>query len=119
MKDNIFLKILWAILTFFLAIIVICLILAFFFFLGCPYEFVKCYLNRNEKDDDDDDDNYNYDNKKEEEKLPLIWTDYLIIFCLIVLGIFMQPLYLMFYLLMAMMQVFRQFGCWVFWAYSI
>ena len=99
-----------------MAIIVILLILAFFFFLGCPFEFVKCYLNRNEKDDDDDEDEI--DRKEEVEKLPLIWSDYLIIFFLIVLGVFMQPLYLMFYLLMAMMQVFRQFGCWVFWAYS-
>ena len=100
--------------------------MAFFFFLGCPYEFVKCYLNRNEKDDDDDDYEYDYENNKksdrdkenEDEDESLKWYDYIAIFFLIVLGVFLQPLYLLFYILMAMMELYRQCGCWVFFAYS-
>ena len=128
-KNNIFMKILWGILVFFFAVFMILLIIAFFFFLGCPYEFVKCYFNRNEKsDDDDDDDDYLSDyenNKKKDEALdddgvekPLNWKDYIIIFFLILLGICLQPLYLLFYIMMAMMELYRQCGCWVFFAYS-
>ena len=96
------------------------LIIAFFFFLGCPYEFVKCYLARNDKsDDDDDDDSYEAkDDDGDNEREPLVWYNYIIIFFLIVLGVFMQPLYLMFYILMGMMELYRQCGCWVFFAYS-
>lgn len=93
-------------------------IIAFFFFLGCPFEFVRCYLNRNDKNDDDDDFNYDFNKREEEENKPLIWSDYLIIFLLIILGIFLQPLYLLFYLLMAMMEAYKSCGCFMFWAYS-
>lgn len=120
MKENIFLRILWGILTFFAAVLLIILIIAFFFFLGCPYEFVKCYINRNEKDEEDED--YDIDlenqNKKEEENKELTCIDYIAIFFLIILGIFLQPLYLLFYILMAMMEVYRQCGCWIFWVYN-
>lgn len=116
-------RILWGILVFFLAIIIFALIIAFFFFLGCPYEFVKCYLNRNEKSIDDDDEDYdieennNNKNIENEEDKPLRPIDYLIIFILIMLGICLQPVYLMFYILMAVMELYRQCGCWIFWAY--
>jgi hypothetical protein len=117
--ESIFSRILWAILTFFAALIIIILIIIFFIFFGCPYEIVKCYLNRNDLDEDDDDYDLEYNNrKKEEEDKPLDWKDYLIITFLVILGIFLQPLYLMFYLLMAFMEVYRQCGCWVFWAYG-
>ena len=94
--------------------------------MGCPYEFVKYYLNRNDKDNDDDDDmsisDYeNQKNKNEEdddEDKPLNWKDYIIIFFLIVLGVFLQPLYLLFYILMALVEFYRQCGCMVFWAYN-
>lgn len=127
-RDNCCLRILYGILVFFLAVFFILFILAFFFFLGCPYEFVKCYLNRNEKKDDDSDDSINLsnnevenkENKKDEEEgeKSLNWKDYIIIFLLIVVGIFLQPLYLLFYILMAMMELYRQCGCWIFFAYS-
>jgi hypothetical protein len=120
LRENIFLRILWGIFTFFAAILFVILIIAFFVFLGCPYELVKCYLHRNEKDEDDDDFDFEYQNTKKrvEEDKPLDWKDYLIIIFLITLGIFLQPLYLMFYILMACMEFYRQCGCWVFWAYS-
>ena len=120
-RDNIFLRILWGILVFFLAVFTIILIIAFFFFLGCPYEFVKCYLGRNDKDDDDsfsDDENQKITkNEEDDENKTLNWKDYMIIFFIIILGIFLQPLYLMFYVLMATVEFYRQCGCWVFWAY--
>lgn len=33
-------------------------------------------------------------------------------------GFMIQPLYLMFYILYGMMECYRRFGCWIFWAGS-
>jgi hypothetical protein len=34
-----------------------------------------------------------------------------------IIGVFCQPIYLMFYLLYAMMECYRRIGCWMFFAY--
>jgi hypothetical protein len=111
--------------VFLFAVLLILSIIAFFFFLGCPYEFVKCYLHRNDHNDDDDEENYYDRNRRNKEKdenedidKPLNWKDYLIIFFLIVLGIFLQPIYLLFYVLMAFMEMYRQCGCWALLAFN-
>ena len=67
------------------------------------------YENKKNKKEEDDD---------EDKDKPLDWKNYIIIFLLIVLGIFLQPLYLLFYVLMALVEFYRQFGCWIFWAYN-
>ncbi len=93
-------------------------------FLGCPYEFVKCYLDKKNKDEEGDNKSFSdYENdkvdiRKNEENESLFWKDYFIIILLIILGIFFQPLYLMFYVLMGLVEFYRQCGCWVFFAYG-
>lgn len=100
------------------------LVVCFFLFLGCPYEFVKCYLDKNNTEEDDDNESFSdYENnrvhdKKLEENKSLVCKDYIIISILIILGIFLQPLYLLFYILMALVEFYRQCGCWIFWAYG-
>lgn len=39
----------------------------------------------------------------------------IICFFLIVLGIFLQPVYLLFYILLGMMECYRRFACWYFY----
>jgi hypothetical protein len=84
---------------------------------------VKCYLDKSSSEDDEISENFsdyenNRNNQREQAEKPLTVKDYLIIFILVILGIFLQPLYLLFYILMALMEFYRQCGCWFFWAYG-
>jgi hypothetical protein len=97
--------------------------------LGCPYEFVKCYLekkcNTNEDDSIEDSDvadserghvpKQGGENKDDEEHLGCGKITICII--LIIVGVFLQPIYLMFYILYGMMECYRRYGCWVFFVY--
>lgn len=108
---------------FFLGVLTIILVICFFLFLGCPYEFVKCYLDRSNRDDEEDVSFYDYEknrnqNDEEQENKQLNFKDWIMIINLVILGIFLQPLYLLFYLLMALVEFYRQCGCWIFWAYN-
>lgn len=99
-----------------LGIILVCLILVFFIFLGCPYEFVKCYLQKKYKDLADD---HNYGHKEEEEDDEgCTFGKVLICIVLAAIGVLCQPLYLVFYILWAVMECYRQFGCFIFLATS-
>jgi len=101
-----------------LGIILVCLILIFFLFLGCPYEFVKCYLQKKYKDLADD---INYGHKEEEEEEDNDeCTVGKVLMCILLsaIGVLCQPLYLIFYILWAVMECYRQFGCFIFLATS-
>jgi hypothetical protein len=120
-------------------------IIAFFFFFGCAYEFVTYYLTDQPEEDDEAENNamnnhqYNQNNnnnnssrqpylnpnetrlnvkrsKSEMNKEEGCTTKKIIISCLLaVLGIFLQPLYLLFYILIGMMECYRRFACWYFY----
>ena len=104
------------------------LILVFFFFFGCPYEFIKCYLNRDPEEEDEDAD-FNYDddieanrqgagNKKRNNEEDEGCNCKKVSICILLglLGLLCQPIYLMFYILYAIMECYRRFGCWIFLA---
>ncbi len=124
MRKSCCLKLLWGILTFFLCVLTVLLVICFFLFFGCPYEFVKCYLDKNNSEDDEEENasfsdyENNRNNQVAKVDSSLTCKDYFIIVILVILGIFLQPLYLMFYILMAMVELYRQCGCWFFWAYG-
>ena len=115
---------LWHLLICFLEILMFIAIYLFYLFCGCAYEFVKCYRNRGKKENSRDynmydimnmDENASYSsysrritlglrNRKEDD------NKYIIIL-LISLGVLCQPLYLMFYLLYALIECYRRFNC--------
>ena len=108
--------------------VAICLILAFYFFLGCPYEFIKCYLEKKYVDEEEEvqeedfemDEEHQQSRQKEEDQ-PEEMTNGKIAMCVLlgILGVCCQPLYLMFFLVYAMMECYRRFGCWMFYASSM
>lgn len=118
-------KCLWLLASILLGILAFVCIILFFAFFGCAYEFVKCYLNDKDTDDENNDQEMSqYDNRREFEKNqqnPVKAEGSkckrnTIITILIVLGIFCQPLYLIFYLLYALMECSKRFGCWFYYA---
>ena len=131
--DNKMLKVLWYLFSCFLGFIAFFFILAFFACFGCSYEFCKCYLERNNKKESDDDDDEesvnevnfdpingvtnetNVNNIDPEEPKSLDKSEILILIVLTILGIGMQPLYILFYLLLGLMECYRRFNCWFYY----
>ena len=116
----------------FLGFMAFIFVIIFFAFFGCAYEFCKCYIERNEKTDSDEDDDSNYENNFQqingitnetnvnnqnnaEENRSLDKCDIFLLALLSILGIFMQPLYLIFYLLLGLMECYRKFNCWFYY----
>ena len=103
-----------------------CFILAFFFFFGCAYEFVKCYLQQKFEDEDVYEDDYEMDheynnrahNEDRLENGKLSCCQIIMRIFLACLGLACQPLYLMFFVIYGMMECYRRFGCWMFYASS-
>ncbi len=110
-------------------------IIAFFFFFGCAYEIVNYYLTDQPEDEENqkncDNGNVNtsrqpYVNPNEcrleikksnqiAEKEGCTTKKIIICCCLAALGILLQPLYLLFYILIGMMECYRRFACWYFY----
>jgi hypothetical protein len=96
------------------------LIIAFFLFFGCPYEFIKCYLEK--KVDDDDSIEYNdieegkQENKDNNEDESCTCGKITVCIILGIVGFALQPLYLLFYILYGMMECYRRWGCLMFYA---
>jgi len=87
------------------AIILVCFVLVFYLFLGCSYELVKCYLekrndNNQHKEEEEDDDECSF-------------GKVLICIILAAIGVFLQPIYMIFYLIYAFIELLRQFGCYM------
>lgn len=103
----------------FLGILAVLLLIVFFAFFGCAYEFAKCYIeksNRNEEDEEDSNYEYNIEQENQNESTKQLSTwDKVILGILIVLGILCQPIYLMIYLLYALMECYRRFNCWFYY----
>lgn len=96
----------------------------FYVVCGAAYELIKCYLYPSKDDDEFNDINYDteynirrhqVEQEKQEEKV-LTRKDYIICGLLGFLGICLQPLYLMFYVIYALMQIYRRLPCWVIYA---
>jgi hypothetical protein len=121
LRQNCLFRIFYGIIVFFIFAVIILSVIGFFLIFGCPFEFIRCYLNRNKKNEDYDNyiDNLGlYNNEKEkqiiieeDEDNPLIWKDYLIIILLLILGIILQPFFILYYILYGFMELYRQFGC--------
>ncbi len=106
-------KILWLLLSFVLGIFAIALVILFFVFFGCCYEFVKCYTSKKTVNVDDDSFNESIQHTgTQEEEVP---KSNLTIFFLIVAGVLCQPLYLVFYILYGLMEFYRRFNCWFYY----
>lgn len=100
------------------------LIIVFFFFFGCAYEFTKCYIEKkfHKQYEDEENSQYEYDlennnknNSDASESQSLNNWDRVIIVLLIIIGIFCQPIYLLIYLLYALMECYRRFNCWFYY----
>jgi len=126
--DNCFIKFLWYLLSFIMAFFLIIVIMIFFMFFGCPYELVKCYLTRNDVENNE---NYSeVDIFEDQEKQPqsnnemanlntadkpLTCWDYFLCSLCFLAGIPLQPFYLVFYILYALMECYRRFSCWMYY----
>jgi len=114
---NPILKALWFVGSCFLGIFAILLLIVFFAFFGCAYEFTKCYIEKsNRNQDDEEDSNYEYNMEQENDdeqptKQYTVW-DKVTIGILILLGILCQPIYLLIYMLYVLMECYRRFNCW-------
>ena len=137
-RTNACLNFLWYMLSCFLYILFFISIYIFYLFAGCPYEFVKCYLERNSRNKGNEirsnfdsieiyEDNINENgiigagenrfsnsnqsnnvNNGNEEKNK---NSKAIIWLLIFVGILCQPLYLAFYALYTIIETYKRFNC--------
>ena len=101
-----------------MGILAVISIIIFFAFFGCAYEFAKCYIERSNKTEDEEESNYecNYEVENQlESNKPLTRGDKILLFLLIFVGILCQPIYLMIYLLYALMECYRRFNCWFYY----
>ena len=136
-RNNFCLNILWRMLSCFLYIIFFLSIYLFYFFAGCPYEFVSCYLERKRNKDDNKssndsiemyDDNINefgigFGNNRDISRIQSSnrnvnniednenKNNKLIIGLLIFAGILCQPLYLAFYCIYTLIECYKRLNC--------
>ena len=135
-RNNQCLNFLWYMLSCLLYILFFISIYIFYLFAGCPYEFVKCYLERKKNKGNDNRSNFDsieiYDDNinelgigrenrlnnsanqsnninvsSEEGKK----NSKLIIYLLIFIGILCQPLYLAFYAIYTLIECYKRFNC--------
>lgn len=120
MWNNPFLKTLWLLLSCILGVFAVFFIIIFFAFFGCAYEFTKCYMEKSFRSDNEEDEESDYEqNYQQEEQTHLEveltnWNKFIIVL-IIFLGILCQPIYLMIYLLYALMECYRRFNCWFYY----
>ncbi len=99
-------------------------VLLFYVFCGAAYELINCYLNPSNDDEDYEDSNYDLENnirrqqqqQEQQENRVLTRREYIICGLLGFLGLLLQPLYLMFYIIYALMQFYRRMPCWAIYA---
>lgn len=78
---------------------------------------INCYL---EDSDDDEEDKEKLRSKyKPDKKIEHDWKFYSIIVCIVILGIALQPVYLLFKFIIWLMELYRKCGCWVFFYMSM
>ena len=138
-RNNICLNILWHMLSCFLYILFFIAIYLFYLFAGCPYEFVRCYLERKTDKEENksnadsieiyeenynefgigfrnrrnasNNQNRNSNNNNEVNGEITNKNSKLIIGVLIALGIICQPLYLSFYAIYTLIECYKRINC--------
>jgi hypothetical protein len=97
-------------------------ILLFYAVLGAAYELINCYLHPSPDEDEYDESNYDIEynrrqqQQEQQENKVLTRKDYIICGLLGFVGFLLQPLYLMFYVIYALMQCYRRMPCWAIYA---
>jgi hypothetical protein len=114
-------KFIWLCLSCVLWIFLLLFILLFYVVFGASYELINCYLYPSEDDEDSEDDieqNYSRQRRQRIDEDDLKLTNKQIGICVLFgfLGLLLQPLYLLFYIIYAMMQCYRRLPCWVIYA---
>jgi hypothetical protein len=100
-------------------------------FCGASYQFIKYYQSQKDKKDEDDDDEDDHDatyndieqnvrhhqksNLSEDGKKRSRCSENSILISLFILGIFVQPLYLLFKFIEFLMECYRRYGCWFYY----
>ena len=147
-RQNKLCHILWYIMSCVLGLFVILLIMMFYLFFGCAYEFVKCYLNDEDVFDEDEEKQSDYSNefevkeeqwnkkqetednvykKSENDRISITNREsnneekkkdksIILIILLIILGFVCQPIYVILYIIYALMQCLKRCNCWLFYA---
>jgi hypothetical protein len=118
--DNKFLKCLWFLLACVLGFFILIGILIFYVVCGAPYELIKCYLEKKCEKGSDEDEDVDIEFQRQpvqnipEEKI----TKKQIAICILLgfAGILLQPFYILFYILYAIMECYRRLPCWVIYA---
>lgn len=124
MWNNSFLKALWLFLSCVLGVFAFLLIILFFAFFGCAYEFSKCYLEKlyrikdeeNEGSNNEEENEQGNNNNDDDQEMNNLtnWNKFMLVL-IIMLGILCQPVYLLIYLLYALMECYRRFNCWFYY----
>jgi len=125
------LNFLWTFLSILMFIIAIFLLVGFFFIFGCAYEFIKYYKNYKKKNridkressvsqaEDSNERNiksdYSIDHIDNRSRLCSSAADTFIIVILIILGMLLQPFFLLFKFMEMIMECYRTYGCIFFW----
>jgi len=136
-RNNACLNFLWYMLSCFLYILFFISIYIFYLFAGCPYEFVKCYLERKKNKGNENKSNFDsieiYEDNMNELGIGIgenglnnsvnqsnnvnavteegNKNSKLIIWILIFAGILCQPLYLAFYAIYTLIECYKRFNC--------
>ena len=137
-RNNSCLNFLWYMLSCLLYILFFISIYIFYLFAGCPYEFVKCYLERKKKKGNDNRSNFDsieiYEDNNNEFGIGIGIGDNrlnnsnrsnnvnsateegnknskAIIWLLIFIGVLCQPLYLAFYAIYTIIECYKRFNC--------
>ena len=108
----------WYFLSLISTLVVGVLILAFFIMFGACYELIVCYMNgfREEDSPYENESNlfvYNNDSMSSAKTIKEDFKpNYFIVALLIFAGILLQPFYLCFKFLVALMECYKNYGCW-------
>jgi hypothetical protein len=119
-----YLRFVWYFLSCIMWIFVLIGILLFYVFCGAAYELIKCYLYPSKDDDEYNDSHYDVEynirrqqeQEADQENRVLTRREKILCGFLFFLGLLLQPLYLMFYIVYALMQCYRRMPCWVIYA---
>jgi hypothetical protein len=115
-------KILWFFLSCILGMFLLLLVLLFYVLCGAPYELIKCYREKKcEKDEDEEEEldiEYGRQQMEVEQQGEEKMTTRQLWICILLgfVGMLLQPFYLLFYILYAVMECYRRLPCWVIYA---
>ena len=119
MLKNPIINILWHFFSLLSAVVAGFLVFAFFIFFGAGYELISCYINgHNDASSQEESSSFVFnesylrktnDINNVDNKIPL---NYFIIFILVLAGIILQPFYLCFKILLALLECYKNYGCW-------